>query len=112
METLAKTVRIFISSTFKDMHSERDYLVNVIFPRLREFCHNKGLELLDVDLRWGITEQEAKEDKVLEICLDEIEKCKPFFIGLLGERYGWVPDKYHVTDQPLFGWLKKFRHGH
>ena len=44
------------------MHSERDYLVNVIFPRLREFCHKKGLELVDVDLRWGIY-QEKKQHK-------------------------------------------------
>lgn len=31
-----KTVRVFISSTFRDMHSERDYLVKVVFPALRE----------------------------------------------------------------------------
>ena len=112
MENIARTVRIFISSTFEDMHSERDYLVNVIFPRLREFCHKKGLELVDVDLRWGITEREASEDKVLEICLEEIDKCKPFFIGLLGERYGWTPDKYHVVDQHRFSWLQKLGKGH
>ena len=30
----------------------------------------------------------------MEICLSEIERCRnfpPFFIGFLGERYGWVP---------------------
>lgn len=27
-----KTVRIFISSTFNDMHAERDYLVKSVFP--------------------------------------------------------------------------------
>ena len=30
--------------------------------------------------------------KVLPICLEEIRRCRPYFIGLLGERYGWVPD--------------------
>jgi hypothetical protein len=24
-----------------------------------------------------------------ELCLDEIRACRPFFIGQLGERYGW-----------------------
>jgi hypothetical protein len=27
------------------------------------------------------------------LCLAEIECCRPFFIGLLGERYGWVPEE-------------------
>ncbi len=30
-----RTIRIFISSTFKDMHSERDYLVKFVFPEMR-----------------------------------------------------------------------------
>jgi hypothetical protein len=35
-----RTVRVFISSTFKDMQAERDHLVRFVFPRMRE-------ELLD-----------------------------------------------------------------
>ncbi|MBK8280224.1 MAG: DUF4062 domain-containing protein [Saprospiraceae bacterium] len=69
------TVRIFISSTFKDMHSERDYLVKYVFPELKERCIKKGLALVDVDLRWGVTEEEAEQGKAIEICLDEIENC-------------------------------------
>ena len=29
-----QTVRLFISSTFRDMHAKRDHLVKVIFPAL------------------------------------------------------------------------------
>jgi len=29
-------VRVFISSTFRDMQAERDHLVRFVFPRLRE----------------------------------------------------------------------------
>ena len=29
-------VDVFISSTFNDMHAERDYLVKQVFPRLQE----------------------------------------------------------------------------
>jgi hypothetical protein len=50
-----KNVRVFISSTFQDMHAERDYLVKVIFPELRERCAKKHLHLIDLDLRWGVT---------------------------------------------------------
>ncbi len=107
-----RTIRIFISSTFRDMHSERDYLVRYVFPELKERCLKKGLHLVDVDLRWGVTEEQAESGKVLEICLDEIENCRPFFIGILGERYGWVPDTYDVPDMARYDWLKEFEDGH
>jgi hypothetical protein len=30
-----RTVRVFISSSFRDMQAERDHLVRFVFPRLR-----------------------------------------------------------------------------
>ena len=86
-------IRIFISSTFRDMMDERDYLVTKVFPSLRSYCEKRDITLFELDLRWGITEEESKQGKVVETCLQEIKNTKPFFIGLLGERYGWVPDK-------------------
>ncbi len=83
-----KTVRVFVSSTFRDMHAERDHLVKVVFPELRERMASRRLYLVDVDLRWGITEEEAEQGRALEICLEEIERSRPFFVGILGERYG------------------------
>jgi hypothetical protein len=35
-----KSVRVFISSTFRDMHAERDHLVTVVFPELREWVEH------------------------------------------------------------------------
>jgi len=51
------------------------------------------VEFVDVDLRWGVTDEQKAEGKVLPICLAEIERCRPYFIGLVGERYGWVPEE-------------------
>lgn len=107
-----RTVRVFISSTFRDMHAERDHLVRVVFPELRERCAKRRLHLIDVDLRWGVTEEDAQRGKVLEICLREIEDCRPFFIGLLGERYGWIPPDYNVPDEEQFDWLRRLESGH
>ena len=112
MAAIWRIVRIFISSTFRDMHAERDHLVRFVFPELRERCAKRRLHLVDVDLRWGVTEEEAERGKVLEICLDEIERCRPFFIGLLGERYGWVPPTYDVPDEPGYDWVREFEPGH
>lgn len=88
-----RVVRVFVSSTFRDMQPERDELIKRTFPRLRKLCQQRGVTWSEVDLRWGITEQQAERGEVLPICLAEIKRCRPYFIGLLGERYGWVPEK-------------------
>lgn len=31
-----RQIRVFISSTFRDMQAERDYLVNKVFPFLKK----------------------------------------------------------------------------
>src|SRR5215470_16577146 len=113
MPTAWKTVRVLISSTFCDMHGERNHLINEVFLELREWCAKRHLHLVDVDLRWGVTEHEAAHGKVLEICLDEVERCRPFFISVLGERYGWSLSEYNVPDEPQFDWyttLKRVIH--
>lgn len=102
-----RVVRVFISSTFRDMHAERDELMKFTFPELRRKCRERQVEFVEVDLRWGITEEESKQGRVLPICLEEIKRCKPYFIGLLGERYGWVPDTIPqelIEQEP---WLKE-----
>lgn len=94
-----KDVYIFISSTFNDMHAERDYLVKKVFPKISEWCMERKLRLIDIDLRWGITSDESNSlnNRVVEICLDNINKCRPFFICLLGQRRGWVPTKDDIA---------------
>jgi tetratricopeptide (TPR) repeat protein len=86
-----RQIRIFLSSTFRDMQAERTYLVTRVFPALRRYCEERDVSIFELDLRWGISEEEAKQGKVFDICLKEVRKTKPFFIGLLGERYGWAP---------------------
>jgi hypothetical protein len=85
-----QTARVFISSTFHDMEAERDHLVTVVFPKLRERLREDRINVVDIDLRWGITQEQSERDEALEICLDTIDE-SDFFICLLGERYGWVP---------------------
>ena len=91
-QSQSRRIRVFISSTFRDMVAERDELMSHSWPELCRFCQKRHVELVEVDLRWGITEEEAAEGRVLPICLEEIHSCRPYFIGLLGERYGWIPD--------------------
>ena len=87
-----RVIRVFISSTFRDMMRERDLLVKRVFPELRRKCARRFVTFTEVDLRWGITEEQSAEGQVLPLCLAEIERSRPYFLGLLGERYGWIPD--------------------
>ncbi|XP_035668801.1 telomerase protein component 1-like [Branchiostoma floridae] len=105
-----RTARVFISSTFRDMHGERDLLTRFVFPELRARAAERFVHIHEVDLRWGITEEESRSEKSIEICLSEVSRCQ-FFLGILGERYGWVPDNYVAPDTPEFDWLKTYPAG-
>jgi hypothetical protein len=95
MSTPWQTVRVFISSTFRDMQAERDHLVRFVFPKVREELLKWRVHLEDVDLRWGVT----TDQDAFDLCMKEIDLCHPRFICMLGWRYGWVPPpEAIVTD--------------
>ncbi|SDA49219.1 DUF4062 domain-containing protein [Methanobrevibacter millerae] len=87
-----KKATIFISSTFNDMHAERDYLIKEVFPELTEWCEERKIRLSDVDLRWGVKEEDSENNATVGTCLRHIDKSRPFFLCFLGQRRGWVPD--------------------
>lgn len=109
-----KIINLFISSTFCDMHAERDYIRKFVIPRLNAELHQYRTEVVVTDLRWGIDthtiDEDKRESKILHVCVDAIKRTKPYFIALLGERYGWVPSKnrlegiynyIHATDSQM-----------
>lgn len=107
----SRTVRIFFSSTFRDFGEERDLLVRQVFPALRARLKDRFVELVDVDLRWGITAEQAERGEVIPICLAEIDRARPYFVGMLGERYGWIPpsDGYALDLLERHAWLRDHR---
>jgi tetratricopeptide (TPR) repeat protein len=105
-----REIRVFISSTFRDMQEEREELVKQIFPQLRRLCESRGVTWGEVDLRWGVPDEAKAEGKVLPLCLQEIEHCRPYFIGLLGERYGWVPEEIPEALFETQPWLREHLH--
>lgn len=88
-----KTVKLFISSTFSDMHAERNALIKEVFPSLRKKLLAYKIHLVEIDLRWGVTQEQVENNEVIKFCLEQIDECRPFFLGILGQRYGWVPGK-------------------
>ncbi|MDR0310902.1 MAG: DUF4062 domain-containing protein, partial [Acidobacteriota bacterium] len=94
-----KNVHVFISSTFNDMHAERDYLVKNVFPALSEWCEQRKLRLIDIDLRWGVTAADSEAKNTVKTCLRNIDECRPFFLCFLGQRRGWVPTPNDIGEE-------------
>lgn len=93
---------VFISSTFRDMDFERDAIKLHVIPRLNRYYRNRMVEIQPIDLRLGINtdnmDEAESQNKVLDVCMSCIESAHPFFIGLLGDRYGWIPSEERWND--------------
>lgn len=91
----SKNINFFISSTFNDMQSERDVIRKQIVRKLQEEFADYHVSIQVTDLRWGVNtlnvDEGEREAKVLHVCSDAIQNSKPYFIALLGGRYGWLP---------------------
>ncbi len=120
-------LRVFISSTFRDLQEERDHLVKKIFPEVRARCRERGVTFTEVDLRWGVTDADVTSGRVVRTCLEEIDRTRPYFIGIIGDRYGFVPQVSEISSDSDLGrqypWIRdavaagasltdlEFRHG-
>lgn len=93
---------VFVSSTFKDMHKERDAIHESVSPNLNSIAREYGDGVAFCDLRWGVNTTELDSDdgsaKVLSVCLDEIDRCRPYMVVIIGERYGWIPNEKLISD--------------
>lgn len=97
-----KDISIFVSSTFLDMQSERDLLRERILPDIEDYVKKYGININFIDLRWGIDTSEKDDEEstkiIIKSCVDEIVGSKPYFISLVGERYGWIPDLKYIEN--------------
>ena len=50
-------------------------------------------------------------NRTIHLCLSEVMKCQ-FFVGMLGERYGWCPEDYGgLSSYPGLEWIEKHPKG-
>ena len=84
------------------MHFERDIIHDKVMPILNEKARLYGESVNFCDLRWGVNTCNLDSDegsrKVLRVCLEEIDRCKPYMVVILGERYGWIPSNNLIFD--------------
>ncbi len=73
-------------------------LEHVVFPALQDELRGLKLHLQRVDLRLGATgadtdDEELQQRLVLKVCLQEVDRCRPHLLVLVGQRYGLVPSE-------------------
>lgn len=104
---------VFVSSTFKDMQFERDLLQTYAIPVLDDALRQYGEKAYFGDLRWGVNTTDLDSDegsrKVLQVCLDQIDNCKPYMIVLIGERYGWIPAQELIDEACVLKGIEKIK---
>ena len=102
-----RIARIFICSTFDDLKAERQLISNVVMPELRARAREIDVEVVPIDLRWGIPSSQARNGGTVVSCLREVDRCS-HFVSLIGDRYGWIPRgqdlPVHVASE--FQWLR------
>ncbi|GFO38191.1 NACHT domain- and WD repeat-containing protein 1-like [Plakobranchus ocellatus] len=82
-------LRIYVSST-PDLREEREFLEEVAYPKLREFCEKLGLNCHVVDMRngAGVLDNSLNTFDLIE---KELRTCRtlsigPYFVSLLGHK--------------------------
>lgn len=88
--TSEKQVRVFVSSTCRDLHTQPENLVAVAFPHLRELVEQLGLEFFDVDLCRGVPEKNADGETAnsREYCRQWKDCVALFLVCIPGLHYG------------------------
>lgn len=85
---------VFVSSTFRDMQVERDMIQEIVVPELQMMAKKYGENVNMIDLRWGVDtstlESDEGAEKIMSVCMDEIERSQPYMLIMIGERYGTI----------------------
>lgn len=61
---------------FIDTVEERNRLMRDVYPSLRSYCQQRGLEFQVVDMRWGVRDEATADHKTNELCVQEIKNCQ------------------------------------
>ncbi len=62
--THPRMVQVFVSSISRNKQAERDRPVKFMFPQLWNSCERREVAWGEVDLRWGVTDEQRAEGQV------------------------------------------------
>ncbi|XP_013420669.1 uncharacterized protein LOC106180985 isoform X2 [Lingula anatina] len=88
-----RIIKIYISSEFTDTEAERSALIEKVYPKLRQYSREHGVELHVFDLHWGLRDTVIDNHSLPEIFLKTLESCQEqnhgiTFVSFLCQKYG------------------------
>ncbi|NLI75594.1 MAG: tetratricopeptide repeat protein [Candidatus Riflebacteria bacterium] len=101
-------VRLYLSAPGPALSAVRTEIARRVLPLLRRKFARRGMSLVLVD---PCAEGDPAPDLPLADRLDEIARCRPFFLGILGPGGGDpAPREVHAALAARHPWLGRFRH--
>ena len=121
LETLSiqeiREARVFVSLNLIDMEEEVDIIMKQVASMVQSEVEELELTCTFVCLNFRQDKEETTFDggvcPALRRSLAEIDKCRPFFVSLMGERYGLVPSLRHRDSKGMreiyeeYPWMAK-----
>eukprot|EP00741_Cyanophora_paradoxa_P023272 tig00000254_g22479.t1 len=101
-------VRIYVASTPDDMAAERSLIRHVVAPELEKLCAKRRVYPVFVDLRYGLSGSAALDEGSVATLLEEVERCRPFFVCFAGQRAGELIDMLSLPSGDYFAWAVDF----
>lgn len=78
----------YLCSNMHEFDDERAYLKEKTFPRIKEYYEKLNISFDPIQIEWKEDDDIVKSGSLLRLLIHNIIKSSPFFICLMGKKYG------------------------
>jgi hypothetical protein len=90
-------IKPYLCTNIGEFDDEREYLRERTFPRIKQKLKQLNINFEPVQIECELDEEYVQQGYYLRLLLNNIERCNPFFICLLGQQYGpYAPNDDHL----------------
>ncbi|XP_019644771.1 PREDICTED: NACHT domain- and WD repeat-containing protein 1-like [Branchiostoma belcheri] len=103
LKQYSRCIKVFLSATPSDTILERAALKSDAIPELHTYCQKHGLDfqLVDMHHEWltdSCTDHTTAGRRLQELRDCYNVSCGPFFVSIIGDRYGECPLPQHINE--------------
>jgi hypothetical protein len=83
-----------------EFEDERAYLKEKTFPKIKDYYERLSINFDPIQIEWKEDEDIVKSGSLLRLLLHNIVKSSPFFICLMGKKYGTYLERKELITTP------------
>lgn len=95
---MSKNITIMILSTIPDMIAEHYYFITKVFPQLRDYCKDYGINLEFVDMAFSMSDREISQSRSVRKYFQALDFDRTFLFCFRGQKLGRSPT-YECIDK-------------